>query len=265
MSVPDQVGPAGGDTVAVARVQRSEVWLLKQDVEEAALRFQVADMTERGAYTDKLGYAGTTVPLPEKPGRYEMSVSYLDRYGDEAVQSVPAFAWPAEAKVAAVELDVLNFGKGTDRDSAALQKIAQNYRIIYMTEEPVSEHRKIHKKLADAGYPQGPVLPWKQKKWHLVFRGRFRVPRILIEDRLVSQLDTLKDVFPNLSAGIAESSSAAATFQQAGLAVAIVGGASAPSKARVQRAADLQELADEGLDAGGENVTPAEETVESSE
>ena len=79
LTVSDQVAPAGGEAAVVVRLQRSEFYMVYVAVKDAAIRLQVGRGKDRGAYTDALGYAGTTLPAPETVGRYMLSVRHLDK------------------------------------------------------------------------------------------------------------------------------------------------------------------------------------------
>ena len=107
LTVPDQVAPVGGEAVAVARLQRTEFLLVGSPMRKAALRFQATGCRERAAYTDKIGYAGASVPVPKKAGRFELVVSNPDNEGEGIFQSAPLFVWDPEREVVAVDLDCL--------------------------------------------------------------------------------------------------------------------------------------------------------------
>lgn len=225
MTVPDQVAPAGGDAAAVIRLQRAEIVLIALPVEDAAIRFRVTGQMERGAYTDKLGYAGTTVPAPDKPGKYDMTVDHMDKEGDEIGQRVPCYVLDAKRPVVAVDLACLpSYGSpGAAEARDALVRLAQTATILYVTDRAVSEHIHAHQGLAQEGFPDGPVLMWQHENYHIVREGSMNVPRIVVESRLVSQLPTLEKIFPLLHAGITGSPASARMFAQAKLNVIAVG------------------------------------------
>jgi len=76
--------------------------------------------------------------------------------------------------------------------------------------------------------------------------GWYRIPRIVVESRLVSQLARLRRDFTNLALGVCDSALAAKAFAEAGMTVLMVGGAGVEGE-NVQRFADWKALADEGL------------------
>lgn len=221
LTAPDQLGPAGGEAVAIVRLQRREAWLVSLPVKQALMSFQADGQQQRGAYTDDSGYAGTTVPLPDRPGRYDMSVCHTDREGDLICTSVPAYAWDPNALAAAVDLDHLP-KEGSDQASAAaatLSELGERANLVYFTRRPIREHREIHEELVRRGCPDGPVLPWEREYWHLSEGGW----RVVVESRLVGQLPDLCRMLPRLKLGVAASELAVKAFTEAGLVCAVVG------------------------------------------
>jgi hypothetical protein len=227
LTVPDQVAPAGGTATAVVRLQRSEVGNWTPGVKGAPIRFRVAGGTLRATYSDKSGYAGAAVPMPAKPGQYEMNVDYQDRDGTEIATRVPAFAWDPSRKVVAVDLDCLPINRIEEFQAhAALTRLAAEANIIYLTRQEVPAHERLHERLRLAELPDGPILPWQREQWHVV-HGPRDIPLIAVEPRLVSQLPELRKMFPNLKTGICDSELAAKAFAGAGLSVILVGQAKA--------------------------------------
>lgn len=248
LTVPDQVAPAGGEAMAVIRLQRSEIALIALGVDEAAIRFKAADCLERGAYTDKLGYAGTTVPVPGKPGKYVMTVAHMDRQGDEIAAEVPAYVWEPNRAVVAVDMDSLpaSWLLGDPAPARqALVRLSQSASIIYLTRRPISAHVAVHRELVKDGYPDGPVLMWQQERWHVVREGEYNVPRVVVESRLVSQIPILCKMFPGLKLGITSSSDAAKGFVDAGMKAIVLGSSQAPAKGITYRQswADVGDIA----------------------
>jgi hypothetical protein len=250
LTVPDQIAPAGGEAVTVVRLQRAEVILLALPVEDALFWFRPAgDEKGRGAYTDSLGYAGTTVTAPAAPGRYGFRVFTEDKEGEEVYQEVPFHVWEANRPAVAVDLDSLPPAWLKDDATAArqgLERLARDRNICYMTRRPVASHPAAHRELEQGGYPDGPVLLWQQERWHIVREGRWGVPRVVVESRLVNQLPLLRKMLPGLEAGLTNSSAAAKTFAEAGMRVVIVGAAPA-NAGNVTRLAGWKDLAQRGL------------------
>lgn len=273
LTVPDQVAPAGGEAVAVARLQRNDFLFVDVAAREAAIQFKVADCRERGAYTDKIGYAGAAVPVPADVGRYEMVVSHLDFEGEEVVANVPLYVWDPAKVVVAVDLDSLprsgrSFLESTratwsrlsrgmiapppsGREAVAaarraLGRVAGGANVLYLTREKVAAHAAMHEWLTTAGYPDGPILLWQRQRWHIVRQGRFRIPRVVIEARLVSQLAELRKAFPKMGLGITATSLASRSFAEAGLRCVVIGGAKAHATNPI-RFASWQALAEKGL------------------
>jgi len=226
LTVPDQVAPAGGEAAVVVRLQRSEIYRIVLPAAQTLLRFRVEDGPMRAAYTDKLGYAGTTVPVPAAPGVYTMSVSLQDTEGDEAGGEVRVYVWDARKAIVAVDMDSLPLAGTTQASGAraALARIAREANILYLTRRSVASHGYGHGQLSVCGYPDGPVLLWRRQRWHIVRTGRFTV-RMVVEKRLVSQLAELRKVFAGLSTGLCTSRLAAKAFTQAGMRCVVVGDA----------------------------------------
>lgn len=246
LAVPDQVADAGGETTTVVRVERQEFWLIWTAVEEAAVRFQIDDGQERAAYSDKMGYAGTTVPVPETPGRYTMDVAYLDRDGDDVATTTPVYVWDPARPVLAVDLDALP-GPWSGQSSWAVRALtdaAGRYNICYMTRRELNEHQQAHEQLVRAGYPDGPVLLWQRQRWHLV-EGWKGIPRVVVESRMVSELPELGKRFNRLAVGLATGPLAAEAYRQAGMDVAVIGAADVEGQAT--RYENWTDLARRGL------------------
>jgi hypothetical protein len=233
----------------VIRLQRNDFFFFNFPVDEAAMRFRVADGKERGAYTDKLGYAGTTVPVPERPGRYTLSVDYMNKdTGDEFKATAPVFVWNPDRPVVAVDMDCLpGLPIGSPKQAAAaIHRLAADANIVYLTRQWTEGHPRAHPALAAAGYPDGPVLTWQRQQWHIVREGKYNVPRMVIEERMVSQLPEIRRWLPKTELGICESALSAKAFADAGLKVVLIGSAAVDTKAQLTRRQSWQDLADKG-------------------
>jgi len=249
LTAPDMIAPAGGEGVAVVRLRRTEVFTIPMPVENAAMRMQISGKIERGAYTDKLGYAGTTLPAPDAPGQYELKISHMDAWGDEVEAKTRAFVWDPNAPCVAVDLDCLpGLTLGFSKQSAmALERAAAGANIIYLTRSSASSHDRLHEKLARAGYPEGPVLEWQRQYWHIVRDKKYyNMPRVVVESRLVSQLPDLRLMLPGLTMGVCDSYLAAKAFAEAGMKVVVVGGPERIEGGNVVRRANWTELAEKG-------------------
>jgi len=249
LTVPDQIAPVGGEAVTVVRLQRNDFFVLAPAIEEAAMRFRAADGPLRGAYTDKLGYAGAAVPVPREPGRYAMEVAHLDIHGDEVARKADLYVWEPSRPVVAVDMDCLpGLWIGSSKSASdALRGLAVGANLLYLTRRSARRHRTAHEALTKAGYPAGPVLTWQRERWHIVRDGRFRLPRIVVESRLVSQLPELRKSFPGLTMGVCDSALAARAFSAADMEVMVVGGAPVDRAAKVRRRNSWADLAAKGL------------------
>ncbi len=227
LTAGDHVAATGEEAPIVVRLQRNDFFVLNLAVKQAAMRFQAADGPQRAAYTDKLGYAGTTVPAPVEPGRYTLRVDHMDFEGEEVAAETALYVWPADVPLLAVEADTLPEDGDDQLQEArqALEEVTQHASVVYLTRDGPDKHEELHQQLTDAGYPDGPILLWQRQRWHIVRGGRWNWPRVVVENRLISQLLELRKRFPNLSQGICTSKLAAKAFAEAGLRAVIVGDA----------------------------------------
>ncbi|MHC4561351.1 MAG: hypothetical protein ACYS8X_01105 [Planctomycetota bacterium] len=248
LSAPDQVAPAGKDAPVVVRMQRNDFFVLDLAWKEAFLRFSIDNGPERIAVTGPDGYAGTMVPTPPAPGHYVMTIDYQDPDGEEVGGLAPVYSWEPQQRVVAVDLDglpIYKFFGAAEVSAEALSRIARSANIVYMTRRSVREHHYVHDALDAAGYPSGPVLRWQRERYHLE-PWKYKMQKVVVESRLVSQLEQLRKSFPHLTMGITDNTLAAKAFAAAGLEVRMIGGAKAPDYAIVERTSWGQ-LASEGL------------------
>ena len=229
LTAGDHLAPAGSDAVVVVRLQRNDFFVLEMPIKEAVMRLRIDDGPERAAYTDQLGYAGTTVPAPSEPGRYALHVQHLDREGEEIGAEAAMYAWNPARQIVAVAVDELPQGSSYEAKCAraALANVTDTANIVYLTRKAISKHDRLRQELAATGYLDGPILLWQRKRWHIVRDGRFKMPRVVVEARLVSQLPELRKVFGELSVGIATSKITAEAFVAAGMRAVVVGPAAA--------------------------------------
>ena len=228
LTIPDQVAPTGGDATPVIRLRRNELGRMKVPVRDALMQFRLAGGPLRGAYTDEIGYAGAVVPTPDKPGRYALSVRHVNsREGDDVEGTADVFAWPADAKILAVDMDCLPYPGHEDAPAAAvaLRGLAPNGYIVYFSRDAISRHERMHEVLDLGGYPTGPILLWQRERMHVV-RKSWRLPKIVVESRLVSQLEELRKIFPGLSVGVCDTVLSAGAFTAAGVECLFVAGQS---------------------------------------
>ena len=226
LTAPDQLAPAGGQAATVIRLQRNDFFVLSPPVENAAIRFRAADGPERAAYTDKLGFAGTTMPVPTGHGMFAMTIAHQDTEGDEFSEQRSLYVWDPARPIVAVELEALRLGERLTGEAAeALQRLAEEANILYMTRQSIDQHPRLHEQLAAKSLPEGPILLWRRQNWHIVRSEHFNLPRIVVESRLIGRLGPLREVFPNLQTGLCESSLAAEAFDQAGLKCVVIGDA----------------------------------------
>jgi len=225
LTAGDQLAPAGAEGPIVVRLQRSEIWRVPMPIKKGLIRFDVPQVGDRGAYTDDLGYAGTTLKAPAEPGVYPVGLSHKDRDGDIVEGELQLYVWDADRPVVAVDYDSLpeRDSPGADAAWAALRQLSAGANLLYVTRRETDEHEKVHAELRALTYPDGPVLLWQRERWHIVREGRFRIPRVVVESRLVSQLAELRAIFPGLDTGVSGTQLGAKAFLDAGLTCAVVG------------------------------------------
>ena len=224
LTVPDQLATAGQDAVTVARLQRNDFIFTPMPVPDAAMRMSVAGYPMRAAYTDEQGYGGTSVVIPANPGRYKMTVAHLDREGEDVSATVPLYVWDSGRMAVAVDLDdVLDSSQAkADQIRVALNRIAADANILYLTRREIKDHPALHERIAEIGHPDGPILSWRRQRWAVIPGGKLGF-RIVIESRLVSQLTELRKQFAGLEVGVCDSSLAARAFTEAGLEARVIG------------------------------------------
>ena len=221
----DQIAAAGGDAALVVRLQRNDFFVLNLPIKNAPMRFRIDDGLERAGYTDKLGYAATTLPVSRTPGVYTLHLDHMDFEGEETAAEARLYVLDPQRPAVATAADDLPMSDSYQGKcaQAALRNLAEKCNIIYLTRDPIRRHERIRDRLKKFGYPDGPVLLWQRKRWHIVRTGKYKIPRVVVEARLVSQLPDLRKAFPKLSDGICRSPIAAKAFRSAGIRPVVVG------------------------------------------
>lgn len=232
---PDPVAPAGQEAPMVVRLQRADLFNVPMSVRDTCIRFQATE-GEQAAFTDKEGYAGVALRAPPRPGNYPLRVAVQAKEGEEVTHQGRFYVWAKERTAIAVDLDALPTYASLQAGAArsALARVAAKANIVYLTLKPVSEHPLAHRKLVQCGYPDGPILLWESRRWEIVSQGGMRIPQILWEGKLVSQLPLLRDQFPGLNAGISTSARAAEAFHEAKLRPVVVGGGYMPGNYHIR-------------------------------
>ena len=258
LTVGDQVATAGGEANVIIRLEKYEFVSYRTPAEGQPMRFQVADLLECCAYTDELGftgssiltergYAGTAVPVPKKEGKYVLKVSLQDDRGREAYAEVPVYVWLRGSPVTAVDLDSLPVAEDPAAAEAksALAAIAKISHVVYLTQTDVGDKPPVRAKLTACGYPDGPVLTWRRSYLHYFARtGPLRLPQHIRESRLVMHLEPLRTILVGLKVGVCTTQSAAREFAKAEIRPVLVG--TAAEGLAVTRRADWADLARRG-------------------
>ncbi len=241
LTVPDQLAKSDGDLVPVVRMQRNDFFVLALPSQNSAMQFRLYPTANtlpgapgegplRSAGTDKTGYAGVHFPmsLPPvegTPGLYYMKVALQDPQGDEVSAAVPVFVWDPKKPVVAVDFDSLPGGFLSKEDSAvvALRNLSRSANILYLTRHSRRSQEDAHRQIFESNLPDGPVLLWQRKRWHIVREGKYNLPRVIVESRLEGRLPKLVEEFPNMQYGICNSQLAAKAFVDAGMKCVMVG------------------------------------------
>jgi hypothetical protein len=201
MAASDQLVPAGAQAPAAARLTRQEFWVYRRPIRQSPVRFWMDDQPQRAAFTDRKGYAAVNVPAPAQEGAYPLVIAYQDTDGDEVWVQRTAYVWPAEAQLAAVDLDQIDLRKPGDWPGA-LGELAKQARLVYLTSRSAEQTPQLHARLQQAGLPDGPILLWDTRS---------------LNDA-AALLTQLRGQFPNLGAGVGKGRSAR-VFEQSDLQV----------------------------------------------
>ncbi|NBB96041.1 MAG: hypothetical protein GVY16_09930 [Planctomycetes bacterium] len=225
MNVPDQVARTDGQIVPVARLQRNDMFVMAVPQTGSPMRFRLDGGELKACGTDELGYAAVQMPAPDSPGKHQLYVAMLDPVGEEVSATVPVFVWDPSRPVVAVDLDAVPPEGWTNSSdaAAALNRIARKANVLYFTRNSARTQQRVHERFVREGYPDGPILLWQRQRWHITREGRLGIPRVVIEQRLLSQLPVLRDEFPNLTLGICRSETAAQAFVDAGMRALVIG------------------------------------------
>ncbi len=231
LTVPQQVGPAGGEAAVIARVERSEIFLLATPVDKGPVSFTLTGdaASTRAGYTDKLGYAGAVLKMPETPGKYEFVAQIQDSRGASARKYSTVHVLDPREPVAAVDLDSILAGGVEDTSAAAdaLTKLAADLQLVYLTRKNSAAHADLQASLAKIGLPTGAILTWTHQRWRVSRDGKLNLPRLVFESRMVSQLANLRKALPGLTIGICNSQVAGRAFAEAGMRAVLIGQTSA--------------------------------------
>jgi len=235
LTTPDQVGPLGEDAPVVVRLQIRDFWMVRSPAKDRPMRFRVRGGPERIAHTDENGYAGDFVPIPDRPGRYLMTVSLTDTEGEQVNGLANLYVFDPSLPVVVVDADALPVGSVGVAAVAAVNKIrADNINIAYLTSRQPDDHYLVHDMLRAGGYPPGPLLMWQRQRYRTE-PWRFKLKKLIVEKRMVSQLAEMREIFPLMKYGICDSTLAAEAFVDADLQAVIIGNARAPSIGQFRR------------------------------
>jgi len=217
LTAPDVAAMPGGTAPLVVRLQRREFWFYTPVEPDAPITFGFAEDAVRCGRTGPDGYTSVAVGVPERPGRYRVSLHYQDRQGETASGRADVFVLSPDRPIVAVDLDSLPTGRsGSGAAAAALIRMQRRAQLVYVTEERAGEPVAGHALLTGAGLPDAAVLPWTRRRWWKVgpwWRG----------DSTAEPLVALQERLPRLVAGVTTDTGAAETFYRAGLKPLIVG------------------------------------------
>jgi len=213
---PDVAGVPGEAAPVVVRLQRREFWFHAPPAEGVPVLFDLASQAQRAGRTDEDGYTGVAIRIPRTPGKYLIELSVQDVKGDTAAGEALVYSLDPNAPILAVDLDALpRLGPGVKDAAHTLARLQGEAQIVYLTQGYARKPAKAHDVLSGAGYPEGPVLPWRKSTWW----QRRRWWGASAGEALVD----LKTRLPRLQWGLTSSSSAARTLTAAGLEPLVVG------------------------------------------
>lgn len=214
---PDVAAMPGGTAPVVVRLQRREFWFHAPSQAGAAIIFHLAGEAQRCGRTDDAGYASIAIRVPAKPGRYRVLIDHQDSLGDTVSGQAEVFVLSADKPILAVDLDALpRSGGHVHAAVAALKRLQLQAQILYTTERKAAKPAEAHDFLKGAGYPAGPVLPWRKPRFWRVGRWWKRSDR-------PGAMEALRERLPGLLWGITSSAPAGKAFLRAGLKPLIVG------------------------------------------
>jgi hypothetical protein len=221
-TIPEQVAPAGDVAIVVAKLQKSEFANISPPAKNICMRFKVADGPLSAAYTDNRGYAAANVSVPAVAGRYHVVAEIMDKDGREASAFSPVYVLEVHPAAVAIDLECLaGLSKNEFAQAqATLAAISQRAYIIYFTDSTADQTHR-HEQLKAEGFPDGAILQWQRQFWHATKEGV--TSRVIVEDRMVSQLPILRQMLPNLKMGVANSRLSAEAFAKADMKCIAVG------------------------------------------
>ena len=217
LAAPDVAGVPGDAAPVVVRLQRREFWFHAPPEEGIPVRFDLASQVQRAGRTDEDGYTGVAIRIPQTPGKYLIGLNVQDVKGDTAKGEALVYALDANAPILAVDLDALpQLGPAVNDAAHTLARLQSQAQIIYLTQGYARKPAKAHDVLSGAGYPEGPVLPWRKSSWWQRRRwwGGSAEGEALVD---------LKTRLPRLQWGLTDNSSAARTLTAAGVEPLVVG------------------------------------------
>ncbi len=221
LTAPDVLGLPGKPAPAVVRLQRREFWLHAPPCQDAAIVFRLGEEQMQCARTDEAGYAAVGVLLPDRPGRYRLSLHHQETLGDAVSGQALVYVLAADRAVVAVELDGLPAeGKAVAEAAAALERIAGQAQLVYATQDSAARPELARQFLLKAGYPDGPVLPCVlADPWYSRWPGQRR--------QEAGMLGELRQRLPAFRWAVTARAETAEALQRAGLRVILVGDRSA--------------------------------------
>jgi len=173
VTLPDAAGPASGEAVAVARLQRHEFLWLAPAVTDAVVVMWIDPDEHRAAYTDSAGYATARLPVSKEPGRYETILRHQDERGDVVVHTGRCYVLDGGKLILAVDWEAIEDGDQAAAAAQPLQSLAAaGVQIVYAAEGALAEPTEAHRWLTAHDLPDGPVLSWGwRRNWYFRREG----------------------------------------------------------------------------------------------
>ena len=167
---PDTAAATGSEVPVVTRLLRAEILGLESAVKDQPVMIALVPGDPHAAFTSAKGYASATVTLPAESGKYPLTLNYQDLDGVQAAGEGASWAIDPAAGVLLADLDI------TERpaDARRLAELAARLSTRDATGAPtrvpqvvyavaagaLKAPEELHRRLAAAGAPEGPVLSW---------------------------------------------------------------------------------------------------------
>jgi len=204
LTVEDRVCRRGNKIRLIGKLEYRGVAVWHKGLDDRTLTFRVDGRTIGSDDTNSEGYAREKHRF-KTVGQHRLTVTYEDKGRPVVETSAAVFVWDEDDVILIVDIDgtvaktrmldlVSPFGDHSPAMAGAaevLGRLAQRFRIVYLTARPRELIAKTRRWLGRRGFPKGPVLTWDVDKdpWSRV-------------DYKKEQIDELQDEFDHVTIGI---------------------------------------------------------------